>query len=476
MSFRLFGSLFSGAGLLDHAMERAGWQCLWQCENDAVARRVLARHWPDLECYPDVCTLDHGGLPAVDLLAGGFPCQDVSVAGCRAGLAGERSGLFFEFLRLADVLRPRWLLLENVPGLLSSCAGADFAVIVGEITGCRPQIPKQGWRNAGFAWGPKRGLAWRVLDAQYVGGCPLHADEWGIGPVPQRRRRVFLVAHSGDVGGLDGAAPRLHGSRLAKLPVQVLFESEGSAGHPVPSGEKGSDIAAALGGCSASPGVSHPGRDGKDDSNLVVGSLDTETGHTDDNTAQANHLVVHTLRAEGCGASEDGTGRGTPLVAYQCHGSNVGPMGTVRSGNGHATGGVPFIVNSAESTAVQSHARETETARCLDSNGSFATGQGGTVVAFQERGREQGRPLETQADLAYALMSPKDGGRSHERNISDGVMVRRLTPIECLRLMGMPDDWLDLDPPLSDSAKYRLVGNGCVRPVVEWIGRRILEG
>jgi DNA (cytosine-5)-methyltransferase 1 len=371
MSLRLFGSLFSGAGLLDHALERVGWKCLWQCESDPVARRVLARHWPDLECYHDVCTLDPGYLPAVDLLAGGFPCQDVSTAGCRAGLAGERSGLFFQFVRLADVLSPRWLLLENVFGLLSSAGGEDLATVIGEITGCRPQVPKEGWRNAGFAWGPKRGLAWRVLDAQYVGGCPLHADEWGIGPVPQRRRRVFLVAHSGDVGGVGGKAPRLHGSRLAVLPVQVLFESDSGAGYSAPSTEERSDVAPALRSYSSSLGSSAFGRGEEDDCNLVT-------------------------------FAELGSGH----ISYR----PVKQASSLRA----SSGGGSTMIN---------------------------------LVANTLRPEVCGMPI-----------------------------VRRLTPLEYLRLMGMPDDWLDLDLPLSDSAKYRLVGNGCARPVVEWIGRRILEG
>ena len=117
------GSLFSGIGGLDLGFERAGFEVAFQCEIDPHARRVLAQHWPGVECYPDVSTLNRP--PAVDVLCGGFPCQDVSVAGRRAGLDGERSGLWFEFHRILSVALPRFCVIENVPGLLSSNGGKD---------------------------------------------------------------------------------------------------------------------------------------------------------------------------------------------------------------------------------------------------------------------------------------------------------------------------------------------------------------
>jgi DNA (cytosine-5)-methyltransferase 1 len=171
---------------------------LWQAEVDEWCRRVLRWHWPDAEIYDDVrgvgkrsanlkpnlrgdrSSADPSGgkqsdkgrdgwPPSVDLLCGGFPCQDLSVAGKRAGLAGERSGLFFEFARIADELRPTWLLVENVVGLLSSANGRDMGVVLSTLA------------EIGY------GLSWRVVDARYFG-------------VPQRRRRVFIVGRFGDNG------------------------------------------------------------------------------------------------------------------------------------------------------------------------------------------------------------------------------------------------------------------------------------
>ena len=185
------GSLFTGIGGFDLAFQRAGLRCSWQAENDAKCNYVLAHHWPNVRRYGDVRDAGRHNLTAVDVISGGFPCQDVSVAGKRKGLAGERSGLWFEFHRILKELKPRWVVVENVPGLLSSNRGRDFAVIL------------QGLAKLRY------GVAWRILDAQYAG-------------VPQRRRRVFIVGSLG-----DGRA------------AEVLFESEGVPWNPSPSREEG---------------------------------------------------------------------------------------------------------------------------------------------------------------------------------------------------------------------------------------------
>ena len=193
-----FGSLFSGIGGFDLGFERAGMRCAWQCEIDAAARGVLARQFPGVPIMEDVRDVRSDNVAAVDLVCGGFPCQDLSVAGKRAGLAGERSGLWFEFRRVLDELRPQWVVIENVPGLLSSNGGRDFAVLLRGLVELR------------------YGVAWRVLDAQYFG-------------VAQRRRRVFIVGSLG-----DGRA------------AEVLFESEGVCGHPPARREAGQGIAGTI--------------------------------------------------------------------------------------------------------------------------------------------------------------------------------------------------------------------------------------
>jgi len=154
-------------GGADLGFEWAGFDIAWQCELDKWKRSVLAAHWPSVPCYDDITTMPDP--PPVDVMVGGFPCQDLSVAGQRKGFTGERSVLAFEFLRIAEAIKPRWLVLENVPGLLSSNKGLDFQRLLSEVAAC------------GY------GVGYRCLDARYFG-------------VAQRRRRIFIVARRAEAG------------------------------------------------------------------------------------------------------------------------------------------------------------------------------------------------------------------------------------------------------------------------------------
>jgi DNA (cytosine-5)-methyltransferase 1 len=209
-----FGSLFAGIGGLDSGFEQVGMRCSWQVEIDRACQDVLRRHWPNVQKFGDVCDVGRRNLEAVDLICGGFPCQDLSVAGRRKGLAGERSGLWFEFHRVIGELKPRWIVVENVPGLLSSNGGQDFAIVLRGLVEC------------GY------GVCWRVLDAQYFG-------------VAQRRRRVFVVA---SLGG--GCA------------AEVLFEREGGAWDTPPRGKAGAKIADSITKSFAKHGGASAGKDG----------------------------------------------------------------------------------------------------------------------------------------------------------------------------------------------------------------------
>jgi DNA-cytosine methyltransferase len=171
-----FVSLFAGVGGFDLGLERSGHTCVGQVEIDKHARLVLDKHWPNVPKHDDVRTAKEwadaiGLVGTTDLVCGGFPCQDVSVAGKRAGIAGARSGLFFDALEFAVHIKAKYLILENVPGLLSSNNGRDFGVVISEMA------------NAGY-----RHIEWRLLDSQFFG-------------VPQRRRRVFIVGCTADRSG-----------------------------------------------------------------------------------------------------------------------------------------------------------------------------------------------------------------------------------------------------------------------------------
>ena len=193
-------SLFAGVGGFDLAMQRNGIKTVATVEIDKNARGVLQRRFPDATHFEDVTKVTGdelraaGFIPSRGIITGGFPCQDLSVAGKRAGLAGKRSGLYWEIIRLVDELEPKYLVLENVPGLLSSNRGRDMGTVIGAL------------EDRGY------GIGWRVLDAQYFG-------------VAQRRRRVFIV------GCLR------NGERAS----QILALSESLSGHPASSRKKRKD-------------------------------------------------------------------------------------------------------------------------------------------------------------------------------------------------------------------------------------------
>lgn len=208
---------------------------------------LLAHRFPGVPNLGDVTKIDGRALVAkygkIDLVVGGSPCQDLSCAGDQKGLehgSGTRSSLFYEQVRIAEEVGAEWVLWENVPGAFNSNKGRDFAAVLERFCGVRFPVPAGWkWQNAGVAAGleSRWGVAWRVLDAQFVGGCPVHGSERGIGPVPQRRRRIFLVAHTGG----DWAAPAAVLLERACLPRDSAPKRK--------AGEK--DPAAAPGGAGA---------------------------------------------------------------------------------------------------------------------------------------------------------------------------------------------------------------------------------
>ena len=228
-----FGSLFTGIGGFDLAFERAGMECVWQVENDKYPASVLKEQWPETNRFEDVNEFSPTDHPT--LICGGFPCQDISVAGRRAGLAGDRSGLWWEFHRVLEEARPGWVVIENVPGLLSSNRGRDMGAVLGALA------------DLGY------GYAYRVLDAQHFG-------------VPQQRKRVFIVGCAGDWGAAG----------------EVLLEPEGGTGGADPGGEEGQEDPR---GVEAGTGGGRQGRVSALTANELGG------GGPDDNLAQAGHLI-----------------------------------------------------------------------------------------------------------------------------------------------------------------------------------------
>jgi len=305
-----YGSVCSGIEAASVAWEPLGWKPAWFSEIDPFPSAVLAHHYPEVPNHGDFTKLIDSahpvyGEPPIDLLVGGTPCQAFSVAGLRQGLADPRGGLTLEFLRLVRASAPRWVVWENVPGVLSQDGGRAFGAFLG------------GLEDLGYGW------AYRVLDAQYtrVDGYP--------GAVPQRRKRVFVVGCAG--GDFSRAA-------------SVLLEPEGMRGNPPPRRQAGQgttggiDLGFEVCG-TLSDGAHHGGElngqdaytgrilpvahgfyptEGRDFPCFKELSPTVKVGSGGNNGNPPGVCITgdrtHALKAEGADASEDGTGRGVPIV------------------------------------------------------------------------------------------------------------------------------------------------------------------
>lgn len=388
------GSTFTGVGGADLGLEWAGFRIAWQCELDAWKRSILAAHWPDTPIHDDITTL-HDPEP-VDVMIGGFPCQDLSVAGKRKGFDGERSVLAFEFLRVAESLAPRWIILENVPGLLSSNRGRDFARLVDEVVAC------------GY------GLSWRVLDARYFG-------------VPQRRRRVFLVARRADALVDSGAA-----SRLA---LRALLES--GSGDLTPGWPPRQDTPADA-GIRAQSGGREP-----DVSPTVTAKWRKGTGGPSGDECQ--NLVSFRKSKRAQTDQDDET---------WVESDSTNTLNRFDTGDTRAT---QIITAFAQN--------QREEVRDLGKQSGALTGQGTHQQTFVASTLQANHSGGVRMDAESAA-----GGQL----VPDETTVRRLTPTECERLMGWPDGWTAPEGVKApDSKRYAACGDGIVSWVAYWIGQRI---
>lgn len=407
-----------------------GWQAAAYSEIEAAPRAVLAYHYPDTPLHGDFTTIKGDEYGPVDLLVGGTPCQDFSVAGLRAGLDGDRGNLSLEFLRLADRTRPRWVVWENVPGVLSIDGGRAFGAILG------------GLGELGY------GFAYRVLDAQFFG-------------VPQRRRRVFVVGRAGDWRGaaavlserhsLSGhPAPRREAGPRSAGRIARSLAIRGREGHS--SAELGDELANAIltpSGGRAGVGVGAALIEAFGGGN-TSGAIDVATAQTAHGVRldfDTETFVAHSLRAEGFDASENGTGRGKPLVP------------------------VLFVQNSRDEVRVFGDGQIV---------GALAAEPGAKqqcYIAFDCKGTqvqfEAGGAHPTLRSMGHANSHSNAGG--HAAALVNSA-VRRLTPRECERLQGFPDDYT-LVPhrgkPMADGPRYKALGNSMAVPVMRWIGERI---
>jgi len=426
----------------------------------AAIRNVIALpDTGDIFNFGDFTQIGADDVGAIDLLAGGTVAaatQSFSIAGKRAGLDDARGNLTLEFARLADRLRPLWLVWENVPGVLSIDGGRTFGTFLGMLV------------ELGY------GIAYRVLDAQHFG-------------VPQRRRRVFVVGHLGDW----------------RAAAAVLVERSCLSGHPPPRREARQDLAPTLG--ARAQGGGGLGTDFDLDGGLVASTGTTahclNAGGMGRQDVETETMIAHALCADGFDASEDGTGRGSPLVPIAIctahtqsngHGFSDGIAHTLEQTNSQAVafnlrgregGAIPEPSPMASIRAASGGSSNSYVAFSAKDDGADADEIAPTLrsMGHDASHANGGGQLAIAAPLTASYGSPRRLDSSDTSNGSPNILhsemaVRRLTPRECERLQGFPDDYTLVEyrgKSAADGPRYRALGNSMAVPVMRWIGARI---
>lgn len=442
-------SVCSGIEAASVAWEPLGWKPATFSEIEKFPCRVLKHRFPDVPNRGDMTKFEEWPDEPVDLLVGGTPCQSFSVAGRRQGMDDPRGQLAFAYAGILAKYRPRWLVWENVPGVLSSNKGRDFAAFVGELV-------KLGY-----------GVCWRMLDAQHFG-------------VPQRRKRIFVVGYLGDWRPSaavlferqscpgDFAPGRKTGERIAGTAEKFIDEHKKfelvEAFQPAEVRRTGTanprpispTITSGMGGGDTVPRVlAFPWQSALDPGNskeeisptlvknqvMAVATVVPGSGKED---RQGDHQICPTLKAR------MGTGGGNV--------PNVMAVGTDLY-NGDLTGDV---------------------AATISTHGSSTSGSGPTVMVGTDCYNGQ-----ITGNISMTLKAGQGNPAVNQPTVMQSTQVRRLTPKECERLQGFPDDWTNIptkgkDCP--DGPRYKALGNSMAVPVMAWIGKRlamvanILEG
>lgn len=439
------GSLFDGSGGFPLAAEMCGITPVWASEIDPFCVQVTTKRFPSMRHLGDITKINGAEIPPVNIITFGSPCQDLSVAGNRAGLDGSRSSLFLEAVRIFKEMReatngiyPNIVVWENVPGAYSSHKGEDFRRVLEEIAGVADpdvSIPRPAggkWNSCGCVMGDGYSIAWRTLDAQY----------WGV---PQRRKRIFLVA---DFRG--GRAP------------EILFKRDGLQRDFKACGEARERASVAVEG---SAGVSDfaAGFKGK------AGSKSGSVGYSESvsltlQAGQNTHCLCGTLVFDSTQITSKANGS-NPQINASCHtlaatsspvlciAGNTIDRKVKNGGNGKGVSeDVAYTFNT-----VDRHAVMAEQVYCLNR------------AAFNQ-GQNAKYDFSVQKNAAQTIVARGSGAVA---NI-DRMIVRRLMPVEEARLQGFPDWWC-ADVPHKDTPEYRMWGNGVALPCVLYVMEGIAE-
>jgi DNA (cytosine-5)-methyltransferase 1 len=470
-----FLSVCSGIEAASVAWHPLGWESVAYSEIEPFPCKVLQHHYPTVPNLGDMTKFKEWPDADVNVFVGGTPCQSFSVAGLRKGLDDPRGNLMLTYLAIAQRYRPNWLVWENVPGVLSSAGGRDFGSFLG------------GLAVIGY------GFAYRVLDAQYFG-------------VAQRRRRVFVVGYLGDW----------------RPAAAVLFERHSLQGHPAPSREKRQRPTAST---SAS---------------TSVGSLYARTGQSISVQDAAQGHLMPIMHSEVCpalkardhkGPSSDGDGDGAILVPMQAIATHD-IAGTMLSrntsggfsnsidhaaagymalqlialaentigrkpenggnGNGFADGGPMYTLNATGVHGVaqpvyELHSQDSRVQElgdvCTTVSAAYGSGGGNVPITLMQAmavAQPMAFGVSEKPDVGHCLRSGASKADKHESTtyVAQAMAVRRLTPVECERLQGFPDNYTNIKPngkPTPDGPRYKALGNSMAVPVMAWIGKRIQE-
>lgn len=431
-----FGSVCSGIEAASVAWEPIGMKTAWFAEIEPFPSAVLAHHWPHVPNLGDMTQIRgrvaSGEVEAPDLLVGGTPCQAFSVAGLRNSLDDDRGQLTLEYVRLADAIDERRatdgldkcvIVWENVPGVLTTKDNA-FGCFLGALAGEDSELQPAGkkWSKSGCVFGPKRAIAWRVLDAQYFG-------------VAQRRRRVFVVASARN--GFD--------------PTKILFEYDSVRRDTAPSRKAREEIAGNVG-------------------------ESTEIRSHWDGELNPHPTLSQSHNTGGIGQSnqEIFSQRGAGLV----HGFRMTAFGEYADDDSASTMKARDYKDATDLAVSVVHGTQDP---CNSTELAFALGRnsGQENAVFGIPGNWIGRKPENGGNAVEPMSNISPCLTSTDRHgIAAAMQVRRLTPTECERLQGFPDGHTAIEykgKPAPDGQRYKALGNSMAVPCMAWLGKRIKE-
>lgn len=453
------------------AAQHNGVKPIWSSEIEKFPQAVTKHHFPDVIQLGDITMLDGATLPPVDIICAGSPCQDLSVAGKREGLKGERSGLFINAINIVRRMRwatngryPRFFVWENVPGAFSSgrdefgnkCRGADFRAVLEEIGQAEVPMPADGrWAENGVAQLPGCEIAWRTLDA--------------VAWVPQRRKRIFLVADFGP------------GKPCAK---EILFVEKSMRGNFEKGQCQGEEVAGCVADGSGAPIClrMRGGREGGGKGALLSENRSlTLAANTNDQVVfsfDSRHAVAQASTSTMVGAECWATSKASYMTnftenkAQTLVATDWKDAPVLVTGNKHTefTDEIYTVASDERSSAFKKNVCDT-----LTHHDHFRSPV--VNVPLKQEKAVDVRNLREQS-INGTLQAKPNGGQSLNLNnvVRQQYAVRRLTPTECERLQGLPDGYTLIDDKsCSDSARYKALGNGMAQPCADFVIRRIVE-